>query len=77
MLFMFGSVGSLHLVGELVYIPIYDRYQLGNGVIALLEILMPTHVSESMLVANVISFVSTTMDSLMVRSTDSSNGANF
>lgn len=56
--------GSLHAVGELVYIPVYDRLQLGGGLVGILEILLPAHVSESMLVANMISYVSAVMDTL-------------
>lgn len=62
------SAGTLHAVGELslVYIPIYDRLQLGTGLVAILEILLPVNVSESMLLANMISYVSTVMDTLNV-----------
>eukprot|EP00884_Botryococcus_braunii_P004643 jgi/Botrbrau1/1417/Bobra.0063s0113.1 len=56
--------GSLHAVGELVYIPVYDRLQVGGGLVAILEILLPANVAESMLVANMISYVSAIMDTL-------------
>ena len=62
-----GLAGDgLEAVAEVVYIPIYVRSAPDAGVQAVVEVVVSSSTRESMVVANLISFVSNTLTDLKV-----------
>jgi hypothetical protein len=60
--------GLARHIGEIVYVPVYDATpgSAAKGVVAVVELMMSSHGSDVMVVANIISTVSAIMESLQL-----------
>lgn len=60
------DAGHEHAISEVVYIPVYDQEKLEEGVFAVVEVMLASETSESMAVANLITYASRFMEDVSV-----------